>query len=130
MRKFLRLQNIRAIDVEGMYNGMPGDWVCHISIGYAGSTQIELVQHVSGSSVYADWIRERGSAVQHVAYVVEESEFEAASDRLTAGGYRAVQTANTRIGRFAYFDTSARIGVLTELIALNATGRGLFRDLQ
>ena len=110
--------------------GRPGDWVCHISIGYAGETQIELVQHVSGTSGYADFLRDHGHAIQHVGYVMKDSELETEAARLVSAGYRAIQTANTRIGRFAYFDMRAPIGVVTELIGVNQLGQELFRTLK
>jgi Glyoxalase/Bleomycin resistance protein/Dioxygenase superfamily len=128
--RFMRFQDMRAADVEGTYHGRPGDWVCHIAIGYAGETQIELVQHVSGTSLYADFARDQGFAIQHVGYVMKEGELEAAAARLVSAGYQAIQTANTRIGRFAYFDTRASIGMVTELIGLNGVGDELFRSLK
>jgi len=130
VRKFLRFENMRAGDVEGTYRGQPGDWVCRFSIGYAGDVQIEIVQHVSGSSVYADYLGDGGRSVQHVAYVLNEADYQSAAHRLESAGYAPLQTANTRIGKFGYFDTRGPIGVVTELIGLNDAGRALFQDLK
>ena len=65
--KFLHLENIAAKDTEGTYLGRPGDWVIHLYLAYAGDTQIELIQHVSGRSIFRDSIERHGTAVQHIA---------------------------------------------------------------
>ena len=55
VEKFFHIENLRASDVEGTYDGNPGDWVCHLYFAYAGDTQIELIQHVSGTSIYDEF---------------------------------------------------------------------------
>ncbi len=56
VKKFFHLENLRAVDVEGTYRGQPGEWVCHLYFAYAGDTQIELIQHVSGKSIFHDFL--------------------------------------------------------------------------
>ena len=48
--RFLHIENLAAKDTEGTYLGKPGNWVCHLHIAYAGDTQIELIQPVSGAA--------------------------------------------------------------------------------
>lgn len=45
---FMHLDNLAAKDTEGTYLGKPGNWVCNLHVAYAGDTQIELIQPVSG----------------------------------------------------------------------------------
>ena len=130
VERFLHIENMRARDVEGTYKGKPGDWVCHIYLGYAGETQIELVQHVSGTSIHKDFLDDRGDGIQHVAYVIDDAQYDAAATRFESAGDGLLQSAKTRIGRFGYFDTRHRIGIATELVALNDAGRELFRKLK
>ena len=49
--RFMRMENLAAKDTHGTYLGKPGNWVCHLYIAYAGDTQIELIQPVSGASM-------------------------------------------------------------------------------
>ena len=55
--RFLHMDNLAAKDTEGTYLGKPGNWVCNLHIAYAGDTQIELIQPVSGAAcTKSHWI--------------------------------------------------------------------------
>jgi 4-hydroxyphenylpyruvate dioxygenase-like putative hemolysin len=36
--------------------------------------QIEFVQHVSGTSIFEEFLAQHGDAVQHVAYLIEDAD--------------------------------------------------------
>ena len=73
--RFWKMENIRAQDVEGTYHGQPGDFEFHLYLTYSGETLLELIQPVSGSSIYQDFLDKHGEGgVQHVAYIVPESD--------------------------------------------------------
>lgn len=46
------------------------DLTAHYGFLCAGQTQIELISPVSGDSPYATFLRERGQALHHLAFVV------------------------------------------------------------
>jgi catechol 2,3-dioxygenase-like lactoylglutathione lyase family enzyme len=125
--KFLQIRNLKAKDTKGTYMGQPADWVIHLSVAYAGETQIELIQPVSGASVYQEWIEQHGDGVQHVAYLLDDADYDAAAAYMTDAGFPLVQSFTLPLGRIGYFDTRAAIGVVTEIFAATATGY-LFRD--
>ena len=60
-------QSLTAKDTEGTYRGMPGNWDFKLYIAYAGDVQIELIQQVSGESMFKEFLDQHGNAVQHVA---------------------------------------------------------------
>ena len=62
--RFMHMDNLAAKDTEGTYLGKPGNWVCNLHIAYAGDTQIELIQPVSGASMYQESLDRHGDAVQ------------------------------------------------------------------
>jgi catechol 2,3-dioxygenase-like lactoylglutathione lyase family enzyme len=127
VEKFLQFRNIKARDTKGTYMGQPADWVIHVSLAYAGDTQIELIQHVSGSSVHQEWIEQHGDGVQHVAYWLDDADYEAAVAHMTGAGFPLVQSFTLPMARIAYFDTRPVIGVVTEIFAATAVGYQ-FRD--
>ena len=129
VKKFVHADSL-AKDNEGMYMGQPGDWVIRISLAYAGDTQIELIQHMSGKSIFEDYLERHGDAVQHVAYWLDESEYDAAAQHLEASGYPLIQGFKGRIGRVGYFDTRAAIGVVTEIVGSNQEGHEIRRNLK
>jgi hypothetical protein len=53
VKKFMRFESIAAKDTEGTYRGKPGDWVFKLYLAYAGDTQIELIQHLSGERYFS-----------------------------------------------------------------------------
>jgi catechol 2,3-dioxygenase-like lactoylglutathione lyase family enzyme len=129
--KFLQIHNLKASDTNGTYMGQPADWVIHLSIAYAGETQIELIQPVSGASVYQEWLDKHGEdGVQHVAYWLDDSEYDAAAAHLTAAGFPLVQGFSMPMARIGYFDTRPAIGVVTELIGATAAGKMFIENLK
>jgi hypothetical protein len=74
--KFMEMDNLSAKDTEGTYMGKPGNWVCNLHLANAGGTQIELIQPVSGESMFQESLDKHGDAVQHVAYWLDDSEYD------------------------------------------------------
>ncbi len=120
--RFLKMENLAARDTQGTYLGKPGNWVCHLYIAYAGDTQIELIQPVSGESMLQESLDRHGDAVQHVAYWLDDSEYDAASDRLKSAGYPEIQGFRLPVARIGYFDTRPEIGVVTEIVGATREG--------
>ena len=122
--KFFKLKEVSARDFHGTYKGRPGDWCCDFYLGYHGDLQIELVRHLSGQSIFADWQSEHGDGVHHVAYIVED--FEAARAYMEGNGFPMVQSFDPPGTKVAYYDTVRVIGIFTEIIWQDAEGRALF----
>ncbi len=129
VEKFMHM-NVNARDTEGTYLGKPGDWVCDLYLAYAGDTQIELVQPVSGSSMFAESLKQHGNAVQHVAYTLDDADYDAAAEHLESSGYPLIQSFKLPIVRIGYFDTRAAIGVVTEIVGATKEGHEFLRNLK
>jgi len=128
--RFMHMDNLAAKDTEGTYMGKPGNWVCHLHIAYAGNTQIELIQPVSGASMYQESLDRHGDAVQHVAYWLDDADYDAAATHLESSGYRQIQSFRLPILRVGYYDTRRAIGVVTEIVGSGKEGHELRRNLQ
>jgi len=128
--RFMHIDNLAAKDTQGTYLGKPGNWVCHLHIAYAGDTQIELIQPVSGASMYQESLDRHGDAVQHVAYWLDDSDYDAAAAHLQSSGYQEIQSFRLPIARVGYFDTRRVIGVVTEIVGAKPEGHELRRNLQ
>ena len=107
VRRLWKLEHLRAQDVEGTYQGQPGDWVMHLYLAYAKDTQIELIQPVAGRSIFQDFLDQRGEGVQHLAYVVANSAYEQAAAHLTGHGHPLIQGCRIPEATVGYFDTTA-----------------------
>jgi hypothetical protein len=128
--KFLHFDNLAAKDCEGTYRGKPGDWVINLYVAYAGDTQVELIQHVSGKSMFEESLQEHGDAVQHVAYWLDDSEYDAAAKHLESAGYSLIQGFKLPLARVGYFDTRPAIGVVTEIVGATKEGHEFRQNLK
>jgi methylmalonyl-CoA/ethylmalonyl-CoA epimerase len=129
--QFVKMENVRAEDTDGTYLGKPGDFCFHLYLAYSGNAMVELIQPVSGNSIYRDFLEKRPEGgVQHIAFTLPEAELDMASSELTAKGYPVVQSLTLPVARVAYFDTCKEIGVYTELIGLTEAGFAFIRQLK
>jgi catechol 2,3-dioxygenase-like lactoylglutathione lyase family enzyme len=129
--KFLKMENLNAKDLEGTYNGKPADFVFDLYLSWTGDTMLELIQPVSGQSIYTDYLKKHGgNGVQHVAFMVEAAQLDAAVSDLTAKGLRMISSLTLPVAKVAYFDTYKEIGVATEIIGLTAAGRDFVETLK
>lgn len=123
--RFFRFNDVQVH--EAFYRGGPGDFHMHIALGYAGDSQLELIEHLSGRSIYKEFLDRRGEGLQHLGFIVPDHEKVIAD--FAANGFPVIQSG--RIGnnpgvRFAYFDTEAAIGAVMESIVLDDETRRLF----
>lgn len=98
-------------------------FVFHLYMAYSGESLLELIQPVSGNSIFQEFLDDhpRGG-VQHVAYSVPETKFDHAVTQLTQKGYPVIQSLRLPVATVAFFDTSAEIGVATEIIGVTEAG--------
>jgi methylmalonyl-CoA/ethylmalonyl-CoA epimerase len=99
------------------YRGAPG--VFSMWLALSDSTpQIELIQSVTGPSIYTEWVERHGFGFHHVGVVtttlVEDTK------ALEAQGFVVSQSGRgyglDGDGGFAYFDSAERLGLVLELI--------------
>jgi methylmalonyl-CoA/ethylmalonyl-CoA epimerase len=116
---------------EPFYRGGPGDFHMHLAIGYAGDSQIELIEHLSGRSIYKEFLDKHGQGLHHLGFIVPD--YQKAVDDFATNGFPVIQSG--RIGdnpgvRFAYFDTEAAIGSIMEIFQLDDNTRRLFERIK
>ena len=120
---FVKLENLRSEDLEGTYYAKSGNYVFHLYMAYSGETLIELIQPVSGQSIFHDYLIEHPEGgVQHIAYMVPEADLDKAISELTQKGYPVITSLSLPVAKVAFFDTRKEIGVVTEIIGLTGAG--------
>ncbi|QMU28694.1 VOC family protein [Adhaeribacter radiodurans] len=128
---FAKMENIRAEDTEGTYLGQPGNFVFHLYMGYSGDSMLELIQPVSGQSIYQDYLEKHPEGgVQHIAFSVLEEEFDKTVSELSNKGYSIIQDLTLPVAKVAYFDTYKEIGVATEIIGVTKAGLEFVNQLK
>ena len=73
-KKWIRMPDIHFAPDTCTHRGEPADFVAHISFSYAGDTQLELIQPVSGKSVYSEFLDGSGSGLHHIAVTAPDPE--------------------------------------------------------
>ena len=93
--------------------GAPTEFRFRIAVTMVGSVQWELVQPLEDRGIFADFLREHGEGLHHVAvggrpYAETLAAMEANGRRMLQGGvYNGV--------RFAYVTTNEDLGLVTEI---------------
>jgi catechol 2,3-dioxygenase-like lactoylglutathione lyase family enzyme len=98
------------------YRGRPAAFSMRVALS-SSQPQIELIQPLTGPSIYVDWMEKHGEGMHHVAYDVESMDEGIAEMR--ALGYPLIQYGGgfgiDDDGAFAYFDTEADLAMIVEL---------------
>jgi hypothetical protein len=129
--EFLKMENLKASELEGTYFGKPADYVFHLYLAYSGDMMVELIQPVSGQSIFQDFLdsHPEGGA-QHIAYMVPEAELTKAVSELITSGYSEITSLKLPVASVKFFDTRKEIGVVTEIIGVTEAGVELVKQMK
>jgi len=95
------------------------------AIAQAGPVQIELIQqHNDGPSVYRELVMAGAEGFHHVAVIVPDVEAEVA--RYAGLGFPVAFAGRFAGAAFAYVDTSAAVGHMTEILPDHKVIKGFF----
>jgi methylmalonyl-CoA/ethylmalonyl-CoA epimerase len=120
---FPQPEHIRAQDLGMTYynNVVAGDWLTTQT--YNGSAFIELVQPVSGQSMFHDYLaRYPAGGTQHIAFRMPVSDFDRFTRDLRKQGNAVISEVDHPIARMVFFDTYKTLGVATEIMGVTPEG--------
>jgi hypothetical protein len=115
--------HVRAQDLDMTYYGkiVPGEWLTTQT--YNGGTFIELVQPLSGQSMFHDYLAQYpAGGTQHLAFRLPVSDFERVTNDLHEQGFALISEVDHPIARMAFFDTYKTLGVATEIMGITPEG--------
>ena len=117
-------------DIEKIYYGKQGDFTARMAFAGLGSVELELIQPISGESIWADFLDEHGEGIHHIRF--NTFDHQEVIDYLAGHDVRvAQQGSGLRPGTvWVNFDTQSKIGFTIEIMkALRGTD-GLTPDFQ
>ncbi|KJF20722.1 lactoylglutathione lyase [Rhodococcus sp. ACPA4] len=128
VQRWLRMPDLHFGPETTTYRGQPADYTAHISLGYAGTQQIELIQPVSGRSLYSEFLDTHGVGVHHVAFVPDD--YDETLAEVERRGMSVLQQGRIEdVGmEFAYVDAGPTGGYV-ELMKLSPEIRLMFDSL-
>jgi methylmalonyl-CoA/ethylmalonyl-CoA epimerase len=128
---FPRPQAFRAQDLGLTYYGQlaPAEWLT--SQAYNGGCFIELIQPVSGQSMFQDYLdRHPSGGVQHLAYRLPVAGFERVVADLQGQGYAVIAEVDHPIARMTFFDTYQAMGAATEIMGITPEGWAAIEQME
>lgn len=116
-------QHVRAQDLDMTHYGkvVAAEWLTTQT--YNGGTFIELVQPLSGQSMFHDYLAKYpAGGTQHMAFRMPVSDFDRITGELRQKGYEVMSEVDHPIARMAFFDTYQTLGVATEIMGVTPEG--------
>ena len=106
--------------------GEPVEFTAHISLGYSGDLQLELIQPVDGPTVHAEFLAAHGPGLHHVCFEVDD--VDAACAAAEADGGPVLMRGSMMGGEieFAYVDGSAAGAPYVELARIGPQMREFY----
>lgn len=120
---FPQPEHIRAQDLGMTYYGqvVAGEWLTTQT--YNGGAFIELIQPVSGQSIFQDYLAQyTAGGTQHIAFRLPVSGFDRVTSDLREQGHVIISEVDHPIARMAFFDTYQTLGVATEIMGITPEG--------
>lgn len=120
---FSKPEHIRAQDLGMTYHGkvVDGEWLTTQT--YNGHTFIELIQPLSGQSMFHDYLEKYpAGGTQHLAFRLPVSGFDQVTSDLREQDYAMISEVDHPIARMAFFDTYQTLGVATEIMGITPEG--------
>jgi methylmalonyl-CoA/ethylmalonyl-CoA epimerase len=106
-----------------------GEWLT--TQAYNGGTFIELVQPLSGQSMFHDYLAKHPEGgIQHNAFRLPVSGFEEVTNNLRQQGYTVLSEVDHPIARMAFFDTYQALGFATEITGITPEGWKILEQMQ
>jgi methylmalonyl-CoA/ethylmalonyl-CoA epimerase len=101
------------VPFKGELHGRPAAWKVKISNARLGNGELELLQPSGGASLLQEFLDEHGEGLHHIGYITDDLARDV--KKLAGQGVKVLTSAAADKGGFAYFDSGAAGGIVTEL---------------
>jgi 4-hydroxyphenylpyruvate dioxygenase-like putative hemolysin len=98
---------------NAVVRGKPSDHTFRIALAEAGPVQIELIQPLTGRSVYDEHLEKRGEGLHHVKFYYADCQ--KALQEFAAKGISVIQSGKFDEDEHYYLDTEKYSGILVEI---------------
>jgi methylmalonyl-CoA/ethylmalonyl-CoA epimerase len=113
----------RLKEYDATYYGDPSDAENYVAMAYSDGKFIELIQPISGKSIFKDYIDSHPEGgIQHIAYSTGIINLDSVITDFNKRGFEVVSSFDTPIAKIVFFDTRKEIGVFTEIMGITAAG--------
>jgi len=121
----------RLQDYDGTYYGELADAENLVAMTYSGGTFIEIIQPISGKSIFKDYIDNNPTGgIQHIAYSTPITNLDNVISEFENKGFKVVSSFDTPIAKIVFFDTREEIGVFTEIMGITKEGEKAVQEMK
>jgi hypothetical protein len=129
--KFSKVDTIRVKEFGATYYGEPSNAESLVAMAYSGGTFIELIQPVSGNSVFQDYIdKNPAGGIQHFAYSIPVDKLNKIISEFSDKGLPVISSFDHPIAKIVFFDTRKEIGVMTEIMGITEEGEKAVQQMK
>jgi methylmalonyl-CoA/ethylmalonyl-CoA epimerase len=96
-----------------MYRGRPATHTCYIAVAWDDRIQVELMQPISGYSIYDEFLETKGEGLHHVKLF--HADCAKAVAEYERRGYPVIQSGKFDEDEHYYLDTEKDFGYIIEL---------------
>lgn len=131
VKNFSPTGTTRLQDYDGTYYGQPSDAENLVTMTYSGGTFIEIIQPISGKSIFQDYIGNNPTGgIQHIAYSTPIANLDKVISEFESKGFTVVSSFDTPIAKIVFFDTREQIGVFTEIMGITKEGEKAVQEMK
>lgn len=106
-------ESVRDFYIDGKPVTEPFDFICAVT--WVGDVEWELVQPISGPSIYWDHLEKYGEGLHHVKDVMPDEEIPEVIAKFEENGARVMQTGWIDDDVHYYLDTKETLGFIYEI---------------
>jgi catechol 2,3-dioxygenase-like lactoylglutathione lyase family enzyme len=118
-------------DYSGTYYGQLVDAENLVSMTYSCGTFIEIIQPISGKSIFKDFLDNNPTGgIQHIAYSTPIINLDNVISDFKKRGFNIVSRFDTTIANIVFFDTREEIGVFTEIMGITKEGEIAVQEMK
>ena len=123
VNNFSKTVTTRLKEYDGTYYGELSDAETLVTMAYSGGVFIELIQSISGKSIFKDYIDNNpAGGIQHIAYSTPITNLDKIISVFENKGFSVISSFDTPIAKIVFFDTRKEIGVFTEIMGITEEG--------
>ncbi len=131
INNFSKVDTIRVKEFGATYYGKPSNAESLVALAYTGGIFIELIQPVSGNSVFQDYIdKNPAGGIQHFAYSISVDKLNKIISEFSDKGFSVISSFDHPIAKIVFFDTTKEIGVMTEIMGVTEEGEKAVQQMK
>ena len=128
---FSQTVTTRLKEYDATYYGEPSNAENLVTMAYSGGTFIELIQPISGKSIFQDYIDNNPTGgIQHIAYSTPITNLDKVITWFENKGFSVISSFDTPIAKIVFFDTRNEIGVFTEIMGITKEGEAAVQKMK